>query len=44
MDDPLESYIDKCRCCLEEINVAKIEIDYSIENKFFELTQINVSN
>jgi hypothetical protein len=44
MDEHLESFLDKCRCCLEEITLAKIEIDNIIEMKYFEMTQLNVSN
>ena len=42
MDEQIDSYLDRCRCCLEEITVAKVEIDNVIEIKFFEMTRLNV--
>ncbi|CAG9801943.1 unnamed protein product [Chironomus riparius] len=42
MDEHIESYLDRCRCCLEEITLAKVEIDNNIEIKFFEMTQLNL--
>jgi len=43
MDEQIDCYLDRCRCCLEDITLAKVEIDNIIEMKFFEMTQLNVS-
>ncbi|KAG5684902.1 hypothetical protein PVAND_014112 [Polypedilum vanderplanki] len=43
MDENLNSFLDKCRCCLEEITLAKIEIDNLIVRKYFEMTQLNLA-
>lgn len=43
MGEQIDSYLEKCRCCLEDITLAKVEIDNIIEIKFQEMTQLDVS-
>lgn len=43
MDDQLDNYIESCRLCLQEMSIAKVEIDENIEQKFYEMTSVNVS-
>lgn len=45
-DVMLEDHINKCRCCFRMLidDQKSIRISKSIEQKFFELTQIKVGN
>lgn len=43
-DFQLENYLEKCRCCFRIIFDKKIEIDETIERRFFELTSIELVN
>lgn len=41
----LENQIDKCRCCFRMLKGLRfVEITETIEGKFFELTQLNVTH